>query len=319
MASFNDKAVSKRKAHGSARALSALFFLIVFGLICTACVVKDLEKEVEEQLENGELTPVVIQPDSTVKIDVIVKTGDGMENRCGGWSGQGCAIHDKVLYRIYDTGLCQTFDISDLAHPAKIDSFALGSHMTSNHGNCAQSCVDTAGNVFLYVSGLKGRCFVEWVTPHASLLVQSITLMPLDIFGQSVSLNMICGDDGYLWIFGSGGDKLYFAKARKPDIQESNVILGENDILDYWTEDGYEYNKDVWQGGMVYNGFLYFLFGAYGPFAHLVVYNVKTHERVKDIDLSSVVREEPEDCELIPEGILIVTNGGSNYYLVRPE
>ena len=88
-------------------ALSSFFFLMDIGFFCTACVAKDLEKEVEEQLENGELTPVVIQPDSTVKID----------------------------------------------------SFALGSHMNANHGNCAQSCVDTAGNVFLYVSGLKGRCF----------------------------------------------------------------------------------------------------------------------------------------------------------------
>ena len=70
---------------------------------------------------------------------------------------------------------------------------------------------------------------------------------------------------------------------------------------------------------MVYNGFLYFLFGASGHLAHLVVYNVNTHEKVKDIGLASGIREEPEDCELIPEGILIFTNGGSNYFLVRPE
>lgn len=303
----------------------ALAFLLALGLSCPACVAKDIEqrmeeKEIEKKLEGGEvLEPVVIEPEDTTKVDLIVKTGEGMENRCNTWSGQGGAIQGKVLYRLYDTGLCQTYDISDLAHPRKIAYFELGSHMLGNHANCAQTCVDSLGNVFLYVAGLKGRCFVEWVTPQASLLVQTITLTPIEKLGRAVNLNIICGDDGYLWIFGSGGSHLYFAKARKPDIKESNVLITEDDIVDCWSVGDYVYSNDVWQGGMVRGGYLYFLFGGNGTPHHLAVYNVATHERVDDIDLSRVVREEPEDCDIIPEGILIVTNNGSNYYLVRPS
>ena len=245
--------------------------------------------------------------------------GSGVENRFQGFAGQGVAVRDKVMYRLYDSGLCQTYDISDLGDPVKIASFGLGSRHSLNHSNCAQFCVNDDGDTLLYVSGLKGgKTFVERITTTGSTLVQTITLSKIAVLNQTVTLNAVCSDDGYIWYFGSGGNKLLFAKFRKPLLSEGDIVLEEDDILDFWSEDGYVYKNDVWQGGKKYGNLLFFLFGVKGSDAHLVVYDTRTHERILDIDLSSVVQNEPEDCELLPEGILIVTNGGSNYYLIRP-
>jgi len=287
--------------------------ILIVGITGSACKKIELEK-----LEEGWMQRVEFKADSKVK--AIIKTGDGIENKCQPWSGQGVAVKDKVLYRIYDSGMCQTFDISDLTAPTKIATFALGSNMNSNHANCAQSCLDENGDMLLYVSGLRGgKTYVERMTTTGSTLVQTITLPKMEVLYQSTAFNVVCGDDGYLWLFGSGGDKLLFAKARKPLLSEGDVTLCEDDILDFWYEDGYIYNDDVWQGGKVYNGLLFMLFGITGSVGHLAVYDVLTHKQIMDIDLSDTVREEPEDCEIIPEGILIVVNGGSNYYIVRPE
>ena len=44
-----------------------------------------------------------------------------------------------------------------------------------------------------------------------------------------------------------------------------------------------------------------------------------THEKVSDIDLNSITSDELEDCEILPEGIFVVTNGGRYSYLIKPE
>lgn len=289
------------------------FILLAFiGLVSSAC------EKLGEELDEDWLQKVEITQDFKVK--QIYSLGNGVENNYQGYTGQGVAVRDKVMYRLYNHGLCQTYDVSDLANPSKIASFELGSHQASNHSNCAQFYADENGDALLYVSGLKGgKTYVERVTPSGSTLIQTITLSKTAVLNQTVALNAVCGDDGNLWYFGSGGNKLLFAKARRPLISEGDVILGENDILDYWIEDGFVYDDDVWQGGKVYGNLLFFLFGATGSKAHLAVYDTRAHERILDIDLSDVIHKEPEDCELIPEGILIVTNGGSNYYLVKPK
>lgn len=295
------------------RITQTLTVLVMTGLVSVACKAQPLD-----ELEDGSMPPVEFRADSKVK--AIIMTGTGMENKYLGRAGQGMAVRDKIMYRLYDTGLCQTFDLSDLANPKKIASFELGSHGSINHANCAQTCLDENGDVLLYVSGQKeGKTYVERVTSTGSTLIQTITLSAMDLLDQTIILNAVCGDDGYLWYFGAGGSKLLFAKARKPLMEEGDVTITEDDILDFWSEDGYVYEEDVWQGGMVYNNLLFMLFGSTGAKAHLAVYDVRAHQRIMDISLSSAVKEEPEDCEIIPEGILVATYGGSHYYLIRPE
>lgn len=296
------------------RYVSIFFVLAITGLVNNACDKPDLDIEEEDVwIQDFEFT-------TDFKVKQIYKTGEGVENKYEGNAGQGVAVWDHIMYRLYDTGYCQTFDISNLTAPKKLSSFALGSHMGPNHANCAQTSLDENGDLLLYVSGLKGgKTFVERITTTGSTLVQTITLSPLEILGKTVTLNCVCSDDGFLWYFGSGGDKLYYAKARRPLLSEGDVTLGLDDILDFWSESNYVYREDVWQGGKVYGNFLFFLFGINGSTAHLVVYDTRVHKRILDINLSDVVREEPEDCELIPQGILVVTNGGNHYYLIRPK
>lgn len=256
------------------------------------------------------------------EVQQIVKLGNGIENNYQGISAQGVMVNDNVMYRLYDSGFCQTFDISDLQRPVKISSFALGSRNTSNHNhaNCAQGYVDENGDLLMYVSGLNGgKAYVERITKTGATLIQTITLSRMDILDKIVALNAVCSDDGDLWYFGSGGDKLLFARAHRPSPSEGDVTIDDSDISDYWTEDGYVYDDDVWQGGKVYHGLLFMLFGTRNCKRHLAIYDTRSHMRIMDIDFSDTIPEEPEDCEVIPEGILIVTNGGNHFYLIQPK
>lgn len=273
-----------------------------------------------------EIPPLSWEGDTIPPVSFTVTTiENGIENSClfdnRSYSAQGFAIWQNVGYRLYDTGLCQTYDMSDPDSLSRIATFELGSRMPRNHSNCAQFGQDEDGAPLLYVSGLRSKCFVERITPEGSTLVQIITLLPLEVFNVSSVMNIICGDDGFLWAFGSSlsPNGLTFAKFRKPDISEGDVYLSGLDLIDCWTEDGYVYSKSVWQGGKVYDGRLYFVFGTGTSNRHIVIYDTTTHEKVADIDLNSFIRHELEDCEILPEGIFVVTNGGRNSYLIKPE
>lgn len=255
-------------------------------------------------------------------IGEIRKVAKGFQNECpfDGFSliGEGVAVNGTTMYRVYDKGVCQTFDISDIENPKPIATFELGSYVPSNHANCSQFFQDEDGTVYLYVSGLRGKCFVERITETSSSLVQTISLNEMDLFQGSKRLNMICGDDGFLWLFGSDnkGECLLFAKARRPETGEGDVTLKMGDILDYWSDSEYVYNESVWQGGKMYEGNLFFVFGTAVSRRHIAVYNIYTHELSMDIDLNEYVHEEPEDCELLDGKILLAIYGGTGYYVI---
>lgn len=231
--------------------------------------------------------------------------------------GQAVAIHDKTLYRLYNTGVCQTYDIEDASNPVLISTFELGSYGSANHCNCAQF-VEEDGELYLYVAGLKGMCYVEKLTLNSATLIQTISLDRLSIMRESQRLNIIAGDDGYLWMFGSDeeGRELLFAKATRPSLEEEFVSISESDIVDYWRESDYVYKESVWQGGMVYDGYLFFLFGSPSSDSHLAIYDTSTHAKVNDFSLNDVIDEEPEDCDFYDGYILLAINDGMGYYLI---
>ena len=241
------------------------------------------------------------------------------------FSSQGMAVCGDLVYRLFHSGYCQRIDVSDLQLPKVIDTSELGSFSRKNHGNCAQIFVDSAEDTLLYVSsaqyisGEQGKCYVEHINNNSFELIQTISLSFIDILKNYSGIDIICGDDGFLWAFGFNhqGKNMIFLKARKPSIQEGRLVfLNNSDVYDYWIDPDYSYDTSVTQGGCVHCGHLYSVFGTATTNRHIAVYNTASHHKVGDIDINSFVREEPEDCDFIGDNLLISINGGKGFYLM---
>lgn len=232
---------------------------------------------------------------------------------------QGMAVSESVMYRFFTTGMCKTYDVSNLDAPKEIATFKLASYSETNHANSGQFYTESDGERYVYISGLDGKCFVERITPSSSELVQTISLDDIDYLKKTKRVNMLCGDDGFLWIFGVDreGSSLVFARAKRPDPKTGNIALSKKDIQDFWYEEDYNYNESISQGGKVYEGNMFFLFGTQKSDSHLEVYNVFTHEKVYSYDLNEVIPEEPEDCELVDGSIIVAVAGGRGYYILE--
>ncbi|MBQ8070229.1 MAG: hypothetical protein IJ202_05225 [Bacteroidales bacterium] len=232
---------------------------------------------------------------------------------------QGMAISDGVLYCLFTTGMCKTYDISDIDNPKPLGTFELGSYSDNNHANSAQFHIESNGEKYVYISGMGGRCFVEKITETSSTLVQTITLDEIDYLKKTKRVNMLCGDDGYMYLFGidKHGDSLVFARVRRPDPTSGNATITKDDILDFWHNNDYYYYDSLAQGGKVYKGNLFFVFGSTTSDRHLDVYNIFTHEKVYSYNLNNAISEEPEDCDLVDGHIMVTVTGGRGYYLLK--
>ena len=308
------------------KGLRRLLYVMILFFVCVSCdkneEVKYLDTFVYPKVKSDSTSSRNIQ--SVNGNYTIRKTGFNIINNptYNGktLSSQGVAISNDILFRLYDSGICQTYNISDIDNPNLLNIFELGSFSSLNHCNTAQfgsmDLYNKGTPLPLYVAGLRGKCFVEKIWESYSVLVQTISLKQLEVFFNTNHLNIISGDDSNLWIFGSQGDNLIFGKARKPLLSEGDVELSEDDIIDYWYESGYIYSDNAWQGGKFYNGKLYFVFGFPNTHKHIAIYDTMTHSIVEDIILDGFVNEEPEDCEIIGDNILLMTNGGKGYYII---
>ena len=166
---------------------------------------------------------------------------------------------------------------------------------------------------------MGGKCYVERISNNSSELIQTITLDKISYLRNSVRVNTICGDDGYLWLFGidTNGDMLVFARARRPFPCCQEARITNNDILDYWYKEDYKFSESLSQGGKVYNGNLFFVFGSQKTDRHIDFYNVFSHQMVYSVDLNQIISEEPEDCDVIANNLIITVDGGKGYYVLN--
>lgn len=234
-------------------------------------------------------------------------------------SGQGCAVYDKYLFRLHQNGYCDVFDIENVDKVQKVNSFNLGSYNKKNHANCCQfgTNVDSFTNMpYLYVADCTKKCFVEKITTKGSTLLQTITL---DLTSVPSNLNVIAGDDGFIWAFGGDNKKdgkLYFMKFKLPNPSDGDVTLHDSDIIDSWQEEHYDYTNNVWQGGMIRNGKLYFLFGQKSSSRKMYVYDTTTHIKTNIVDFQKAIAYEMEDCDVYDGKLLLVCNDVNEAYLL---
>ena len=149
-------------------------------------------------------------------------------------AAQGCAFRGDTLYRFYDGGYCGVYYINSSFNLAHINEYELASYNDFNHMNCGQFDPSTG---YLYSSELNRRiCNVEALdnANNCSRLLQTITIERSKLLGDGY-LNVICGDDGYLWAFGGPVDEegvMHFFKFMKPSLSRKEVILSDQDVLD---------------------------------------------------------------------------------------
>lgn len=229
-------------------------------------------------------------------------------------TAQGCAIKDNYLYRFYDRGYCKVFQIHDDFNLSYVKEFKLGNYRVGNHCNCAQFDIKTG---LLYISEFfQSKCNVEKISLEkgTSELIQEITIEKSDKLNFRY-LNIVKGDDGYLWAMGGpaeGPETLYFYKFNAPELSIRYVTLTGKDIVDSWTfEDGMYI-----QGGIVKDKYLFFLFGISNAQKKVLIFDTDSHGLVQTISLDGIVREEPEDIDFIGNNMIITVYGNTAYYIV---
>ena len=96
--------------------------------------------------------PPIIEVESIRKTGSPVINGfmhDGTFRRA-----QGMAISGNIMYRFFTTGMCKTYDITNLGKPVEIATFQLGSYGDNNHANSGQFYTDKNGETYVYISGM---------------------------------------------------------------------------------------------------------------------------------------------------------------------
>ena len=229
-------------------------------------------------------------------------------------TAQGCAISGSIMYRFYNGGYCKAFEISDDFNIRLVTEFQMDSYHDGNHMNCAQFYPKSD---ILYSSEFNMRtCNVEKInlTDSNSVQLQRIHINETENLGHGF-LNIVCGDDGFLWAFGDyGNGTICLLKFLLPDTIKSNnnVHIGDDDVLGKW----FHVDDICLQGGLVKNGFIYLLSGSYTDKRYLFIFDSSTGALSKKINLNAIVKEEPEDCDFYKNHLIITVFGGSSFYVM---
>ena len=241
------------------------------------------------------------------KISLASKYGllkvDGVTKFYNNLYPQGMAIYGGYMFRIYNTGECEIYNISS-GTPQFVIAFTLACSPDSPHCNAAQFAPSViSGNFpYLYVCACKDslrKCYVVSVdTDGTSSLIQTIIFPVLDGLPDAMPFNAIIGDDGYLYCCGFKGTKMYFSKFKCPNINVPEVTLMSADLVFSWTDDYYDNTNCVFQGMCVNGGRLYLAYGGTYYERGVFVYDVFSGIKVSNVKMTGIINAEFEDIAI---------------------
>lgn len=251
----------------------------------------------------------------------------GLYKKC---SAQGMAIWNDRAFLMSDGGRCRVYDLK----AAKVtNEFLLGSAYKDNHVNNAcfgREYIEKGNYPILYITECKNqyRCFVENISENSSLLVQTIQAKEK---GKVLPVLIWVTDskNGFLYAVTRSGKKLdtvgsvanTITKYRLPMLKEGNdILLTEKDILDRFVIPF----PNILQGAKIRGHYLYIVTGLQETSNSrldskraIKVIDLKTKTFKRDIDLTYVTMNEPEDVDFFKGEALLYCGQNGGLYEVK--
>ncbi len=254
-------------------------------------------------------------------------------------SVQGMTIRDGKLFQLYHSGMCNVFDLAS-GNPDPIATFPLGSMSEHNHANnCNFSHRHLNGNPMplLYVvdgnSGEVIRCSVENITEeNGTYSSEKVQELNLDQSGFEKAGYMpywgwpswlVDGKSDFIWIIGAryrtngsmqefyNENRYIITKFKLPPTEAGDVVLTADDVVDQFIT---EYNVNFMQGGTISGKYLFYTFGTGredNP-SSIRVWDLEARRLHASLDVSEVA-EELEDCSVVGDRLLFITQKSSLY------
>lgn len=247
-----------------------------------------------------------------------------------GNTAQGMAIWNDEAYLFNDGGQCRVLNLKTGITERK---FSLASAAKKTHVNAAcfgRNTIPNSKCPLIYISEFNSpsRCFVECLSDSASSLVQTIQAQE-NGKNSWVQSWMVDGVNSYLYSVArmplkkgeKNTTKVKIAKYRLPSLSEGeNVILTEKDCLDKFIVDF----ASGTQGGKIRGNYLYIVSGlqesANGQFnakRAIQVIDLKRKCRVREVDLTYVTTNEPEDIDFYNKKCLLYCGQEGGIYQIK--
>lgn len=258
---------------------------------------------IEDNLPSGTLLPYYGEKITLSPVYGLRKVSGVTARLNGTLYPQGLAVYVGYMFRVYDTGQCEVYDITG-AVPSLVRTFALGCASDNPHCNAVQfaNAVESGDFPYLYVSACKTdarKCYVVSVDLEGnSQLIQTITFAEMDALPSGIAMNTIVGEDGYLWASGYKGATLYFAKFELPATDAGDLTIGASSLVDSWQVADYDYDNNVCQGMHVSVGRLYYAYGGQFNNRGIWVYNTVQKKKVSELKMNGTTSVEFQDIAI---------------------
>ena len=256
---------------------------------------------------------------------------------------QGMAIYGNYMFRLYQCGYCQLYDITDYYDIKFVAGFKLGSYSVNpeNHANtCQFAPTIREGQQFplLYV-GTKGHTYVEQIRYDEEHDSWSSECIQDIIFGSEAVETVnnaavrqdgkdnvnntslyggIIGDDGFLYTVTVDdiNDVLHLCVFNTPPLTESSYIIGnenQDDFVKHGIMLDYVYSESVNQGSSVYNNQWFTYYGTLESKSQIIVFDLAQSLSDAIMPIKAVINlnslyGEPEDGDVQNNNLIITYN-----------